>query len=188
MTFALSDVQAIIRARSERAFSHLRRLIVVDTTTREQWKAALNIGEVAYEKLGAVHLLWHGMWAFKVDAKGERTDLVYQEAVSGGFEEQPFADGLVLTEWKVAKSDSEAARKFGEARDQAKCYAKGVLAGNVLRAFRYLIVVSPDAVPVPDDVEHEAVVYRHINIPVSPASPSQYSRRQSHRSRRRISE
>jgi hypothetical protein len=182
MTFILSDVQAVIRARSERAFSHLQRLIVVDTAMCEQWKEALNHGEVACEKLGAVHLLWHGIWAFKINAAGERTDLVYQEPADGGPEDQPFADGLVLTEWKVAKPDDEAPKKFGEARDQAKRYAKGVLAGNELRAFRYMVVVSLDHVSVPKDIEDQAVIYRHINIAVCPTPPSQHGRRESRRS------
>jgi hypothetical protein len=170
MTFTLSDVQAGIRARSERAFSHLQRLIVVDSATRERWKDALNHGEVECEKLGAVQLLWHGIWAFKVNAAGERTDLVYQEPVDG--EKQSFADGLVLTDWKVAKSNSEAPKRFGEALDQAKRYAMGLLAGNELRAFRYVIVVSRDHVSVPNDIEDQAVVCRHINIAVEPQSPS----------------
>jgi hypothetical protein len=178
VTFILSDVQAEIRARSERAFSHLQRLIVVDTATRDQWKAALDTGEVACEKLGAVHLLWHGIWAFKVSAVGERTDLVYQEPMDRRTEEQPFADGLVLTEWKVAKSGDEASQKFREARDQAKRYAKGVLAGNELRAFRYIVVVSLDRVRVPSDIEEQAIVYRHTNIAVCPTPPSQHGRRE----------
>jgi hypothetical protein len=70
MSFLLSDVQASIRARSERAFSHLQRSIVVDENIRARWLKAFKEGEVACEKLGAVHLLLHGIWAFKVDAVG----------------------------------------------------------------------------------------------------------------------
>jgi hypothetical protein len=174
MTFTLSDVQAAIRARSERAFSHLNRLIVVDSVIRERWNDALKSREVACEKLGAVHLLWHGIWAFKVSAEGERTDLVYPDP-----EGERFADGLVLTEWKVARTDNEAQKRFYEARIQAKRYAEGVLAGNELRAFRYLVVVSHDHITVPKNFEDEAVVYRHINIVTSPSTPSQDSKRQS---------
>jgi hypothetical protein len=179
MTFTLSDAQVAIRTRSERAFSHLKRLIVVDSIIRERWIEALKSGEVACEKLGAVHLLWHGIWAFKVSAEGERTDLVYQETAVGIAEGQRFADGLVLTEWKVAKTDNEAQKRFDEARIQAKRYAEGVLAGNELRAFRYLVVVSNNHITVPEDFEDEAVVYRHINIVTSPATPSQHSKRRS---------
>jgi hypothetical protein len=177
VTFILSDVQAAIRARSERAFSHLQRLIVVDSRTREQWNNALNGGgEIACERLGAVHLLWHGIWAFKVNAKGGRTDLVYPEPIDEIPDDQHFADGLVLTEWKVATTDKKAHEKFREARVQAKLYATGVLAGNELRAFRYMVVVTPDHVTVPDDIKDGAVVYRHINVAVCAKPPSQHSR------------
>lgn len=79
MSFILSDVQESIRARSERAFSHLQRLIVADSAFRKKWGMAFDKGEVDCEKLGAVHFLHHGIWAFKVDAAGARTDLVFQE-------------------------------------------------------------------------------------------------------------
>src|ERR1700722_9028346 len=36
-------------------------------------------GSVACERLGAVHLLWHGIFAFKVDGSGARTDLIAPE-------------------------------------------------------------------------------------------------------------
>jgi hypothetical protein len=81
MSFLLSDVQESIRVRSERAFSHLLRSLVVDATLRDKWLTALEAGEVECEKLGAVHLLLHGIWAFKVDAASARTDLVFQEPV-----------------------------------------------------------------------------------------------------------
>jgi hypothetical protein len=173
VTFILSDVQAAIRARSERAFSHLRRLIVVDAVTREQWKSALNDGEVACEKRGAVHLLWHGIWAFKVNGIGERTDLVFQQPAGKLIDEQRCADGLVLTEWKIARCNTEAQKQFEFAHDQAKRYAQGVLAGSELTAFRYLVVVSSQHVTEPADFTDGAVVYRHINIAVDPETPSQ---------------
>jgi hypothetical protein len=173
VTFILSDVQAVIRARSERAFSHLRRLIVVDAATREQWKDALKDGEVACEKRGAVHLLWHGIWAFKVGGAGERTDLVLQQPAGELANEQRYADGFVLTEWKIALSNTEAQKQFATARAQAERYAQGVLAGSELTAFRYLVVVSSQHIAEPADFRDGAVVYRHINIAVDPETPSQ---------------
>ena len=61
----------MLRARSERAFLHLRRLLAVDRDVRAKWKAAYEgkQGEVACEALGAVHLLSHGIYAFKVDER-----------------------------------------------------------------------------------------------------------------------
>jgi hypothetical protein len=179
MTFILSDTQAVIRARSERAFEHLRRLIVVDASTRSHWKAALKEGETSCEKLGAVHLLWHGIFAFKVDAAGGRTDLVFPERPVDGLGEQRYADGFVLTEWKVvrSRSDDEARRKFAEARDQARRYTHGVLAGVELTTVRYAVVVSLEQITEPDDEPDGAVIYRHINVAVDPETPSKGSRR-----------
>ncbi|MBI4590608.1 MAG: hypothetical protein HY725_17400, partial [Candidatus Rokubacteria bacterium] len=85
MSFLLSDVQESIRVRSERAFAHLQRSIVVDPALRANWQTAFDDGEVACERLGAVHLLLHGIWAFKLDAAGARTDLVYQEPPATDF-------------------------------------------------------------------------------------------------------
>src|SRR4029450_2510736 len=49
MSFLLSDVQESIHARSERAFSHLQRSIVVDPDVRAKWQKAFDDGEVACE-------------------------------------------------------------------------------------------------------------------------------------------
>ncbi len=59
-----------------RAFSHLQRLIVANKSERQIWESAFKEGEPSCEKLGATHLLMHGIWAFKASAEGERTDLV----------------------------------------------------------------------------------------------------------------
>ncbi len=111
MTAILADVQLPLRALSDRAFQHLQRLIVVDDEVRRKWQAAFAKGEVECEKLGAVHLSGHGIWAFKIDASGGRTDLVYQEPAGGLIKEQQYAEGLVLTEWKIARSAAEAGGK-----------------------------------------------------------------------------
>ncbi|MCP3461116.1 hypothetical protein [Bradyrhizobium sp. CCGUVB23] len=172
ISFLLADVQQAIRSRSELAFAHLQRSIVVDEEFRKKWQAAFSSGEVQCEALGAVHLLSHGIWAFKVSAEGERTDLVYQEAAARFEREQSNAEGLVLTEWKKATSKSQAEAKFKEARDQAHRYGRGVLAGNELTSYRFAIVVSEEQVPIPDDITLEGIVYRHINIAVKPKPPS----------------
>ncbi len=172
MSFLLSDAQESIRARSERAFSHLQRLIVVDETVREKWQAAFGKGEVACEKLGAVHLLLHGIWAFKVDAIGGRTDLVFQEPAGDLSNAQRYVDGFVLTEWKKANSDEEVGRRFEQARLQACRYSQGTLGGSELANYRFAIVVSQKQVEVPDDFREGLVTYRHINIAVNPQLPS----------------
>jgi hypothetical protein len=172
LSYLLSDTEQAIRSRSELAFAHLQRSIVVDETFRKQWQAAFSAGEIACEKLGAVHLLSHGIWAFKANAEGERTDLVYQEPSRRFEREQAYADGLVLTEWKKATPKQRAEGKFEEARNQAHRYAGGVLAGNELTHYRYVIVVSEEQVQIPEDIKRDSITYRHINIATKPKPPS----------------
>jgi hypothetical protein len=174
VSFLLANSAEIIRARSERAFAHLQRLIVADPSIRAVWQSAHADGEVACERLGAAHLLWHGIYAFKVNATGERTDLVFQEPVAVG-ELSRYSDGLVLTEWKRSTSPSDVEDRFGEARRQAARYAEGALAGLELASHRYAIVVSREQVFVPADRQEGDISYRHINIAVAPTPPSRAS-------------
>jgi hypothetical protein len=172
MSFVLSDTQEVIRSLSERAFVHLQRSIVADPEFRGKWATAFKDGEVACEKLGAVHLLLHGIWAFKVDATGGRTDLVFQEPVKDVSDEERYADGIVLTEWKVAGTRNDGPKQFESARSQAERYAQGVPAGNELTSYRYIVVVTQEQVGVPADLTKDDVVYRHINVAVDPRPPS----------------
>jgi hypothetical protein len=172
MTFLLSDTQQSIRTRSERAFRHLSLLIAVDDEVREKWLTAFKSvrGEERCEQLGAAHLLWHGIYAFKVHAgKAGRTDLVFPEPHG---DPETYADALVLTEWKKATSASDARTKFANAKKQADNYAHGALAGNELRGYRYAIVVTEKQVETPPDEPCDDVTYRHINIAVDPGTPS----------------
>jgi hypothetical protein len=175
VSFLLADQQQVIRSRSELAFAHLQRSIVVDETLRNKWETAFAAGETECEGLGAVHLLSHGIWAFKVNAARARTDLVYNEPLADFASEH--AEGLVLTEWKKAATSKEADKKFKEAREQAQLYAQGVLAGNELTTHRYAIVVSKQQVVVPKDEIEGRIVYRHINIAVAPSTPSKIARK-----------
>lgn len=174
MTFLLSDTQQSMRTRSERAFRHLIWQITVDDEVRQKWQTAFKQGETQCEKLGAVHLLWHGIFAFKIDAKGGRSDLVFSEPLDD--QETSYADALVLTEWKKASSASDARAKFVEAKKQADNYARGPLAGNELRGYRYAVVVTQKQVETPPDEPRDSVSYRHINIAVDPDKPSHAAR------------
>jgi hypothetical protein len=49
-----------------------------------------------WEKLGAAHLLLHGIWAFKVSATGERTDLVPGEKLEITPQVEAASEALVL--------------------------------------------------------------------------------------------
>ena len=86
------------------------------------------------------------------------------------------AEGLVLTEWKVASS-SEVGRKLKEARDQAARYAEGALAGIELTSYRYAVVVTERRESPPPDSTEGGMTYRHINIAVDPEIPSKAARR-----------
>ncbi len=173
VSHALHDRSEQIRLASELAFQHLQRLIVVDTELRQKWADAFKAGETHCEKIGAAHLLWHGILAFKVDATGGRTNLVYQEPVHE--EDLAGVRGLVLTEWKVAHRNG--AHEFGAAEEQAENYATGVLGGLELASHRYLVVVSEKQVRLPPDKVRKSVTYRHINIAVDPESPSKAAQR-----------
>jgi hypothetical protein len=171
ISFILAGRQGRIRARSERALLHLQQCLAVDEDFAVKWKKAHDKDEPACERLGAIHLLWHGIFAFKVDAKGGRTDLVFNEPpessiLTGGIE------GLVLTEWKVADERAAATKKIQEARKQADLYSQGAVAGVELRGYRYLIVVSLKQLSMPPDETAGGVVYRHVNIAVQPDVPS----------------
>jgi hypothetical protein len=79
ISFLLSDNQPAIRARFELAMSHLQRSIAVDEDLQSKWLTAFEEGEPTCEKRGAVHLLSHGIWAFKVQAGRAITDLVFPD-------------------------------------------------------------------------------------------------------------
>ncbi len=171
-TYLISDTQAIARRVTERAFVHLQRSIIVDDEVRKKWNVAFNTGERNCERLGAVHLLSHGIWAFKADAKGQ-TDLVLNEPLPKLSIIESAADALVLTEWKVVKSKKDINVKIQEARKQTENYSSGVLGGVEIANYRYLVMVSEREMDMPDNrLEEEIVTYRHINIPVNPKYPS----------------
>jgi hypothetical protein len=171
LAYHLSDQAAVARRLSERAFQHLQRRIVADPTEHARWAEAFKQGETACEKLGAAHLLWHGLWGFKVSGAGEATDLIFGEPIDVTAV-QSAAEALVLTEWKLVRQPSQATSQAQQAHAQASRYARGVLGGLELRDYRYLVIVSEDFVDLPEDFTEDDVRYRHVNIAVSPKSPS----------------
>ena len=157
---------------SERAFVHLQRSIIVDDEIRKKWIIAYKEHETKCERLGALHLLLHGIWAFKVDAIGGKTDLVLNEPLSITTIVENTADALVLTEWKIVKAQDELQDKIKEAQKQAALYSSGVLGGIEIANYRYLVMVSEERMKMPDDQVKGIVTYRHINIAVNPDTPS----------------
>lgn len=180
--YLTSDLEGIAVRLTARAFLHLQRSIVADETVGKKWRAALAKNELACEKLGAVHLLQHGIWSFKVDSAGERTDLVLGEPISDRELQDVYlsAEGLVLTEWKTA-TPSNSAKKYREAFGQAERYARGSLAAIELKGYRYLVIVSERHLnDVPHDQEKDGVIYKYINIAVNPSVPSAHARKNGH--------
>jgi hypothetical protein len=171
-TYQISDSSTVAKRLSERAFTHLQRSIVADRSIRERWIQVYEVGETACEKLGGTHLLLHGIWAFKVNAEGERTDLVLGEPLRDLSEAERTAEAMVLTEWKLVRTEAELEGQIRQAHAQAARYAAGALAGFELAHYRYLVMVSKRVLHMPADVSEGAIVYRHINIAVDPHAPS----------------
>ena len=181
-TYYISDFSAVAKRLSERAFIHLQSCINADSSTKQRWIDAFKgKGEPACEKLGAAHLLLHGIWAFKAhaDAPGERTDLVLGEPTQSPFDlatVAKVADALILTEWKCVKTYRELERKRSQAYEQANRYGQGALAGIELANYRYLIMVSEQYFSMPEDICDVGITYHAINIAVNPDSPSKAAR------------
>lgn len=176
--YLLQDMEVEGRNATELAFEHLRRTIVVDPKVRASWEKGFDAREEECERLGAVHLLSHGLWAFKVKGAGAATDLVYNEPVDA---QSPTlrrtARAIVLTEWKRVRRDATANTMADEARKQAELYAGGILGDLELKRTRYVILVTEQHLEPPPDVEIRGTTYRHIVIPVTPKTPSQEARR-----------
>jgi hypothetical protein len=144
-----------------------------------KWREAHATHETYCERLGALHLLQFGIYAFKAHASKGRTDLMFAEPLNLA-DVARAAEGLVLTEWKRDKDAGSVPTAFAAARKGADDYRDGPLAGHELAAVRYLIVVTgPQADPrdIPADETVGGVLYRHINIAVTPRTTSQQSAR-----------
>jgi hypothetical protein len=175
--YIISDTQFIARRITERAFIHLQRCIVVDEDVRYKWTHAFNAHETKCEQLGALHLLYHGIWAFKADATGGKTDLILNEPLPSVTVIESSADALVLTEWKRVRLRDELQDKIQEAQRQAEIYNSDVLGGVEIRNYRYLVMVSEKRMEMPDDSIKGGAKYRHINIAVNPGNPSEEAKR-----------
>jgi hypothetical protein len=170
--FLVRDNDAIARSLTLRAFLHLQRSITVAEDLASRWQAAFKKGETACEKLGAVHLLAHGIWAFKADAKGERTDLVLGQPFEVSADVRASGEAMVLTEWKLIRTAEELEPQAEKALAQARRYSGGILAGFELATTRFLVLVSEKHVECPHEHVEAGVTYRYLNVAVAPAVPS----------------
>lgn len=178
LDYNMTDRETEWRRLVERAFLHLDRLIVVDEDVQRKWRDAFDAGETHCEGLGGVHLLQHGVWAFKAHGHGARTDLVLGTPMSQDDLDRAaqMAEVLTLTEWKVARTSADIEEKYQEAISQLRSYAMGVLAGVELQSTRYAVTVGRDRADVRADSLEGAVIFRHVHIAVEPSSPSKVSR------------
>jgi hypothetical protein len=165
------------RALTELAFEHLTRLLAVDRDVRTKWTRAFESHETHCERLGAVHLLSHGIWGFKISSAGAATDLVFPAPIDGQVATvRRTARALVLTEWKLVKTATQLEEKAAEARRQAQLYSAGVLSDMTLKSTRYIVLVSRKQLLQLDDAQEAGVTYRHVVIPVDPDPPSTEAR------------
>jgi hypothetical protein len=168
----LADIDELTRSLTVRAFLHLQRSIVADSSIRDRWVAAYKAGETACEKLGACHLLIHGIWAFKAVGIGEQTDLVMNEPLIVNDDIRRASHGLVLTEWKVVRTAEQLKSHCAAAYKQAVRYNLGILAGFPVASTRYLVMVSEDSMKMPDTTIEGSMTYEYRNVAVNPNAPS----------------
>jgi hypothetical protein len=180
--FFVRDSEIAMRSLTELAFEHLRRSLVVNSGVAEEWADAFERRETACEALGAVHLLSHGIWAFKIGAIGAATDLVYQEPIQDELGTVArTARALVLTEWKLVRTGDNMLGIASQARSQAALYAAGALGALELKQTRYIVLVTGTGLEPLPDIEEGGIVYRHVVIPVSSERPSVAARRRQKR-------
>ncbi len=175
--YLIADTQFIARRITERAFIHLQRSIVADEEVRNKWNKAFNKDEEECEKLGALHLLSHGVWAFKADANTGKTDLILNEPLPPSSVIVGATDALVLTEWKKVNSQDELDKNIQTALKQAVRYSSVELGGVELTNYRYLVMVSKEKMDLPEDITKGLIHYRLINIAVNRGKPSVEAKR-----------
>jgi len=133
---------------------------------------AFGEGETSCEQLGGVHLLLHGIWAFKVSAAGERTDLVLGTRLVVDRDVMASAHGLVLTEWKLVREGDCPEKKKGEAMHQARQYSQGSVAGFELESERYLVLVAKQEFTIPTDEIEGEKKYKVVPLVLDKSVPS----------------
>jgi hypothetical protein len=177
--YLIADAEAVTMSLVVRAFTHLQSSIAADRTIRERWLQAFDDGEPACERLGACHLLLHGVWSFKAFGQRARTDLVLGERRNNWDEPRRAATGLILTEWKrvVGEDRKEVEAKGAEARREAENYCAEALAGFEVVSTRCVVLVSKRRLALPNTVIENGVSYAHFNVAVNPETPSKNARR-----------
>lgn len=182
MEFLFSDFSAITRRRSKRAFLHLQRSLQIDASLGEKWTEAFS-HETRCEQLGAAHLLQFGLYAFKIDAFNERTDIMLAETLVIDDDLASAVDAFVLTEWKLVRPGDDQHEKARAARIQAARYSKGAALGLELADTRYIVLVGPRNLVKIEDVTEGDIQYKHVNIEFAQLRPSDDSKKNSRSSK-----
>jgi hypothetical protein len=178
--YLIADTEAVTKSLVVRAFTHLQSSIAADQSVRDRWQQAHKDGEHACERLGACHLLLHGVWSFKAYGQRARTDLVLGGPRNNWDEPRRAATGLILTEWKrvVSEDWEEVEAKADEARRQAQIYCAEALAGFEVESTRYVVLVSKGRIgQMPKPANESGVTYAHFNVAVDPETPSKNARK-----------
>jgi hypothetical protein len=166
MNFYLKDNETVSKDKVRLAFLHLQRTLIVDPVARNKWLDAFNEGEQALEKLGATHLLSHGLWAFKSCEDNQKKDLVLGSSIRAD-EVQAVGACLVLTEWKKIQPEN-IVEKSKQALSSAKKYSEPPVAGSELKNEKYLIMVSENHINMPASVKEDDIRYVFMNLSINP--------------------
>ena len=169
-----ADEDLAVRRLVERAFLHLQRSLEADKEFRRRWKRA---NESKCETLGALHLLAHGIWAFKAHAVGARTDLILKKPLRNDEVGAADVEAFVLTEWKLADEEDDLCEQIADAHHQLRRYQGGALGGFELSTRRYVVIVSDHDLPLPSDHQDRGILCRHILLNRGDDTPSVSAKR-----------
>lgn len=167
MGFYLKDHEIMTKDKVRLAFLHLQRTLMIDLEVQKKWQAAFQEGESALERLGATHLLAHGLWAFKPRGATERLDLIFGHDIKSE-EVELTGSSLVLTEWKSVKAET-LNEKSKEVLSQVRKYGLGGLPGAELKREKYLVMVSENPLEMPPALMDGDIRYLYFNLVINPA-------------------
>lgn len=188
LSYLLADTKVHVRKTVEVAFAHLQRHIVANKGVEIQTGWTITKNESQLERLAGVHFLLHKIWACKINAQGERTDLVLPEKAVDSDQLNNNAMGIILTEWKkIAQGSKEENEEVNfqhslvkGAKTQMDLYGGGSLYALELYNYRYIVLVSEKYLNVTQgeytDPEKD-IIYRIVNIACDPETPSKVSKK-----------
>ena len=166
MNYYLKNNEIIVKDKVKLAFLHLQRTLIVDADVRKKWMMAFKEGEASLEKLGANHLLSHGLWAFNSCEATLKKDLILGTAIRAD-EVQAVGACLVLTEWKKINAEN-VSEKSKQALSDARRHSEEPIAGSELKYEKYLIMVSENLLGAPASIIEDGIRYVFVNLAINP--------------------